>query len=292
MVFAHDPRGYAGDFAPERHHTTHHRDGGDPLSFDDLIAAPADGSILVAQSIGSGRYAYREYAISVPGAAGLMNVLGVANGETEPTWKAAEHSLLSVRHSDSIAAAVSRGSMIVGNATPAWAEVVIGASGRVWHSDGADPSWQALVSADLPFVNHMFAARKGAAAQSVNSATVTVLTFDTEDFDPNNNFTSNAYTAPATGKYQFNTSTVVATGTVLSTLYALGIYVNGAQSLRILETQEAAVAGYKTFALSCLLSLTVADVVDVRVSQNSGGALNFNGAAAATDQFFNGFRVS
>lgn len=73
---------------------------------------------------------------------------------TDVSWQAppaaAAHDLLSATHSDTLAAAVSRGSLIVGNTTPAWSELVIGAANRVLHSDGTDATWAALVDADIP----------------------------------------------------------------------------------------------------------------------------------------------
>lgn len=53
------------------------------------------------------------------------------------------HALLSATHSDTLAAGVSRGSLIVGNATPAWTELVVGAANRVLFSDGSDAAWSA-----------------------------------------------------------------------------------------------------------------------------------------------------
>jgi hypothetical protein len=47
-------------------------------------------------------------------------------------------------HSDSVAATVSRGSLIYGNSTPKWDELVIGTSGFYVRSDGTDASWAAL----------------------------------------------------------------------------------------------------------------------------------------------------
>jgi hypothetical protein len=63
---------------------------------------------------------------------------------------ATPHALLSVTHSDSLASAVSRGSIVVGNATPAWAEVAIGANLTVLASDGTDAAWTALTDAHIP----------------------------------------------------------------------------------------------------------------------------------------------
>lgn len=50
---------------------------------------------------------------------------------------------------DTVAAAVSRGSLVVGNSTPKWGELVIGAANRVLTSDGTDAAWGQVVSAML-----------------------------------------------------------------------------------------------------------------------------------------------
>lgn len=142
------------------------------------------------------------------------------------------------------------------------------------------------------FLTHMFRAHKGAAAQSVNTGSVTVLVFDVEDYDGNNNFASNAYTVPATGRYQIQAQTVVAMGVVLSTLFTISIFVNAAEVRRYLFGQESITANTLPLSISDFINLTVGDVVDIRVTQNSGGALNFNNYAAVTDQFFSGFRVA
>lgn len=57
-----------------------------------------------------------------------------------PTTSAA-HDILSATHSDATANAVTRGSLIYGNSTPKWDELVIGANQKVFVSDGTDPSW-------------------------------------------------------------------------------------------------------------------------------------------------------
>ena len=51
------------------------------------------------------------------------------------------HAVLSATHTDSLAAGVSRGSIIVGNVTPKWAELTVGAAGEALVSDGTDATW-------------------------------------------------------------------------------------------------------------------------------------------------------
>lgn len=59
------------------------------------------------------------------------------------------HNILSAFHSDAVVDAVTRGSLIYGNATPAWDELVIGALSTHLESDGTDVAWQAnLTMAD------------------------------------------------------------------------------------------------------------------------------------------------
>src|SRR6185369_9257852 len=47
-------------------------------------------------------------------------------------------------HTDTVAQTVSRGSLIVGNSTPKWDELTIGANRTVLTSDGTDASWQPI----------------------------------------------------------------------------------------------------------------------------------------------------
>lgn len=60
------------------------------------------------------------------------------------------HALLSATHTDTAAQTVSRGSLIYGNSTPAWDELVIGSSNKVIASDGTDAAWTTLTLSHLP----------------------------------------------------------------------------------------------------------------------------------------------
>ena len=75
-----------------------------------------------------------------------------------PTASAAAHALLSASHNDTVAQGVTRGSLVYGNVTPAWDELVIGAANRVLRSDGVDLAWSQValatdVSGTLPVGN-------------------------------------------------------------------------------------------------------------------------------------------
>lgn len=63
---------------------------------------------------------------------------------TDPSWGTVD--LLSAFHGDTLAAAVSRGSLIYGNATPKWAELTVGSANQVIRSDGTDLAWAGFAS--------------------------------------------------------------------------------------------------------------------------------------------------
>lgn len=63
------------------------------------------------------------------------------------------HDLLSATHEDTTAASPTRGDLVTAQgASPAWARLALGASGRVLTSDGTDASWAAITTSMLPTV--------------------------------------------------------------------------------------------------------------------------------------------
>lgn len=77
------------------------------------------------------------------GANGLAVVAdsAVALGIKWAAPASAAHNLLSTTHGDTAANAPLRGALIVGNATPAWARLALGAAGLLLKSDGTDAVW-------------------------------------------------------------------------------------------------------------------------------------------------------
>lgn len=57
------------------------------------------------------------------------------------------HNILSPFHLDTLTATVVRGDLLIGNSTPLWSRLAIGASGKYLKSDGIDASWQDAPSA-------------------------------------------------------------------------------------------------------------------------------------------------
>lgn len=104
---------------------------------DTLAGTVVAGDVIV----GNATPKWSRLARSVPGAAGLMNVIGLENGETVPSWKAAEHALLSARHSDTLAGTVVRGDIIYGNSTPAWARLAKPSVASFLGHNATDVAW-------------------------------------------------------------------------------------------------------------------------------------------------------
>jgi hypothetical protein len=93
---------------------------------------------------------------------GVLNWLTVGSGltlsGTTLTANANDHDILDGNvHTDSAADAVTRGSLIVGNATPKWDELTIGAADTFLKSDGTDAAWSLqLVTSPLTLTGATF----------------------------------------------------------------------------------------------------------------------------------------
>lgn len=104
----------------------------------------------------------------VPSAQGAASSFLKNDGAGNLSWDTApgSHNLLSATHPDTLTATVLRGALIAGNATPKWALLAIGASGRFLRSDGTDPSWQLLAVGDIPAHNLLSATHGDTTAQA------------------------------------------------------------------------------------------------------------------------------
>jgi hypothetical protein len=84
-------------------------------------------------------------------------VNGTADGLIFTASSVAEHDILSLSHGDTVASAVSRGSIIIGNDTPKWVELPVGTVGQVLTTDGTDVLWDdppAAAAHDLLSATH------------------------------------------------------------------------------------------------------------------------------------------
>lgn len=107
--------------------------------------AIARGGSNKALTLAAGAVLYTDANSFEVTAVGSTGECLISQGTSAPIWDtcatAASHALLSATHSDTSAATVSRGSLVYGNSSPAWAELTIGSAGTVLRSDGTDLSW-------------------------------------------------------------------------------------------------------------------------------------------------------
>jgi len=71
----------------------------------------------------------------------LMVTTGTPNQLSWAVPTPAAHDILSAQHGDTLAAGVSRGSLIVGNATPKWTELTVGGANTFLSANGTDVAW-------------------------------------------------------------------------------------------------------------------------------------------------------
>jgi hypothetical protein len=167
------------------------------------------------------------------------------------------------------------GDMDYYSSATAKARIGIGALGQVLTPQAGVPVWTPLSSITYPARMYLDP------VQSIPTAAVTIVGFQTETFDPTSVMTVGAaakYTAPRTGYYQVNASVQFGS---MAPLHAaehasLFIYVNGALSIKldVYYAPEGENNNILTLNGSDILYLTATDFLDIRVYQNCGVAVN------------------
>ncbi len=171
-------------------------------------------------------------------------------------------------HSDSVADAVTRGSIIYGNATPKWDELAVGGAGTVLGSDGTDISWGAAGGG--AFSSRCSVYRN--AAQAIANNTTTIIEFDTEDYDNDNEFdsvTNHRFTVSVAGYYHV-TGAVRLENLADAKKIVVTLYRNGAQNIRYDATSG--IQSTLGIGISMDAYLAIGDFVDCRVWHNHGSA--------------------
>ncbi|MDP9192308.1 MAG: hypothetical protein M3P06_11475 [Acidobacteriota bacterium] len=117
-------------------------------------------------------------------------------------------------HTDTAADTVSRGSIIVGNSTPAWDEVTVGAAGTYVRSDGTDTTFQPVSAADVDITDagsHYTSTEVEAALQEIAARYRTKsIWIPAKDFIPAIARGSSA--APPMGTYDAGSNDITLTG--------------------------------------------------------------------------------
>jgi hypothetical protein len=138
-----------------------------------------------------------------------------------------------------------------------------------------------------------FSVNKGGTDQTNMSVgdPATVVTFGTEIFDQNDDFASNTFTAPVTGKYQLTANLYLNQVDSAADYYVLQMITSNRNYQNIFDPDFGQDAGYWTFNVSVLADMDASDTVQIKFYQNNGTAqTEISGSATAT--FFTGYLVA
>ena len=115
--------------------------------------------------------------------------------------------------------------------------------------------------------------------QTITGGAYAAITWAAEEFDVGNNFASDTFTAPVTGKYLFAVCIYSGTGAAQPTI---SIHVNGTETKRIYR--NAASLNGDQYNASVIMALTAGDAVTAQLFSS----INFTVTGARTITFFSG----
>jgi len=118
-----------------------------------------------------------------------------------------------------------------------------------------------------------FLETKSGYQSNIAVAEYVTCTFDVEVFDVGNNFASNVFTAPITGKYQLNLTTFVSAIDLDSPTFYAQIETSNKTFWTTIATNKWAVDGNAEISMSILVDMDVNDTAFVRFFIATGGAV-------------------
>ncbi|WP_445490594.1 hypothetical protein [Rhodopseudomonas sp. RCAM05734] len=110
--------------------------------------------------------------------------------------------------------------------------------------------------------------------QALTASTATKIAWDTEDFDPNNNFSTGTFTATIPGTYIFTASALL-NGTSYSNP-EMYIYKNGLNACSSGLGMSSAAVTVTNLNVVCVLNITAGDTVEAWAYVNASGAQVYN----------------
>lgn len=124
----------------------------------------------------------------------------------------------------------------------------------------------------------------------IGSGTTATVNLATEEYDTNNNFASNVYTAPVTGFYKFDGAVMVTTGGANED-YIAAIYKNSGTEFKRGVRIRTGGSGDSIYIVSPPpISLTAGDTIELKFYNGTGGTKTVQAGQNST--YFGGFLVS
>jgi len=127
------------------------------------------------------------------------------------------------------------------------------------------------------------------ASNQANIANNGIVAFGTEIFDNNGDFASNVFTAPVTGKYQFNVSLGLTTVDSAAAFIGLDLVTSNRHYYVIIDPDFGQDAAYWELTLPILADMDASDTAQVNFLQ-SGGTIQADGQNSHTT--FSGYLVA
>lgn len=200
---------------------------------------------------------------------GVTAGTGISGGGTSGT----------VTVTNSMATAIdAKGDLVAGTGADTFARLGVGANATVLTADSAEAT--GLKWATPSGASYVGVSAYKSVAQSVSNLTVTAITFDTEDFDTdtfhNNSTNTSRFTVPSgkAGKYLLTGNVAYLAGNATGIRAAL-IYKNGSSYNSNAQQPAVTPSPYGSFPkIAFVLSLAVADYIEIFAFQGDGGSLD------------------
>ena len=128
--------------------------------------------------------------------------------------------------------------------------------------------------------------------QSISNATTTTVVFDstTNGFDQGNNFASNKFTAPSSGRYFFHSSVLIEYGNATSEYGNLTFKINGSdRQAAVRQVVGGAVSLGSNLQLSSIINLSANDTVETQIYHTQGNTQAIDSGEDFT--YFMGFKL-
>lgn len=129
--------------------------------------------------------------------------------------------------------------------------------------------------------------------QIIGTSVIFGLTFNTEEYDPDNNFSSSSFFTPSDGIYHFDATVVwFLSGVTSASSLQLVLSVNGANVHIISVKIPASTSGFYSQTISADISLTLSQTVTLKVYQDTGVNQIIGGNSGSLKAtYFNGHRI-
>jgi len=126
-------------------------------------------------------------------------------------------------------------------------------------------------------------------SQSVSNTTQTIVNFNTEDFDTDNNFASNRFTPTTAGKYYLSWSVGADMNSTANTAQAT-LFKNGSSELARARRTFYVGGTVQNFHSSCIVTANgSSDYFEIKFWHNQGGTITTQNEAV--DTFFQGYKI-